>query len=69
MSVLISSVILALAIIFLVDSINELRPHNVRKKKQKTGQIKKKQPMSRVRNSVIDLRLTDLRKEGISYAQ
>lgn len=71
MNVLISSAILALASIFLVDSINELRPHNERKKKQKrkTGQIKKGQTITRAKSSVFDLHMTDLRKGGISDAQ
>lgn len=59
MNILISSGLLALSIILLADSIRQLRPHNKRKKRRKA---KKEQPVPRVNRSVIDLHMTDLRK-------
>lgn len=59
MNILISSGLLSLAIILLAHSIYELRPHTKRKKRRPA---KKSQPVPRVNRSVIDLHMTDLRK-------
>ena len=59
MNILISSGLLSLAIILLAHSIYELRPHRKRKKRRPAS---KSQPMTRANRSVIDLRMTDLRK-------
>lgn len=64
MTVLISSSILALAIILLADSIRQLRPH---RKKRKQNRSKKTQPMPRAKESGIDLTMTDLRRGGGSH--
>lgn len=63
MNILVSSTILSLAIILLADSIRQMRPHK-RSKKRKQNRSKKTQPMPRVRSSVIDLHMTDLRRGG-----
>ena len=60
MNILVSSAILALAIILLADSIYRLKPHKKHKKRKSAN---KTQPMTRVNRSVIDLRMTDLRKD------
>lgn len=60
MNILISSGLLSLSIILLAHSIYELRPHNKRKKRKPAS---KPQPMTRANRSVIDLRMTDLRKK------
>lgn len=60
MNVLVSSTILSLALILLADSIRQLRPHTKHKKRRPAS---KPQPMPRVHSSVIDLRMTDLRKD------
>ena len=59
MNILISSGLLSLAIILLAHSIYELRPHRNHKKRRPAS---KSQPMTRANRSVIDLRMTDLRK-------
>ena len=58
MNVLVSSTILAIAIILLADSIYKLRPHKKRRK------VKKSQPMPRAKESVIDLHMTDLKAKN-----
>lgn len=60
MNVLVSSTILSLALILLSHSIYELRPHRNHKKRRPAS---KSQPMTRANRSVIDLRMTDLRKD------
>lgn len=60
MNILISSGLLSLSIILLAHSIYALRPHK-RSKKRKQNRSKS-QPMPRVNRSVIDLTMTDLRK-------
>lgn len=60
MNILVSSTILSLALILLAHSIYELRPRKTHKKRRPA---KKSQPMPRAHVSVIDLRMTDLRKK------
>ena len=62
MNILVSSTILSLAIILLADSIYKLRPHK-KKQKRKAGKSKE-QPVTRAKESVIDLTMTDLRRGG-----
>jgi len=60
MNILVSSTILSLALILLADSIRQLRPRNNHKRRRPA---KKSQPMTRAKESVIDLRMTDLRRK------
>ena len=59
MNILVSSTILSLALILLADSIRQLRPHTKHKNRRP---VSKPQPITRAKESVIDLRMTDLRK-------
>lgn len=62
MNVLCSCALLTIALLVLADSIYSLQPHGKQKQKRKAGHIKKEQPMPRAKSSVVDLRMTDLRK-------
>ena len=66
MNILVSSGLLSLAIIFLADSIRQMRPHR-KKKKQRKQNRSKEQPMPRAHVSVIDLHMTDLRRGGENH--
>lgn len=61
MNVPISSALLSVAVIFLADSIRQLQPH--KRSKKRKGRTKK-QSVTRVNRSVIDLTQTDLRRGG-----